>query len=67
MTSTLVALLLAHLGMAKGHSRAHISNDNPHFRRVSQFGAPSARVRRVGRSGDDHTTCHAHVRWRWGS
>jgi putative transposase len=29
MTSKPVALLLAHLGVTKSHSRSHVSNDNP--------------------------------------
>jgi putative transposase len=64
MTSQPVALWLADLGIAKSHSRPHVSNDNPYSE--SQFRTMKYRPEFPGRFGckeDAHVFCTGLFIW----
>lgn len=64
MTSKPVALLLADLGVAKSHSRPHVSNDNPYSE--SQFKTLKYRPafpRRFGSIEDARAFCQEFFSW----
>ena len=64
MTSKLVALLLADLGVTKTHARPHVSNDNPFSE--AQFKTLKYRPAlptRFGSIQDARAYCHAFFPW----